>query len=319
MIGKVTRGKDFAGLARYLMHAGGRDRVAWTKTRNLLSEDRTEIAREMRVAAAQSSRCKKPVYHMSLSFAAEDRPTHAQMEEACAVVLKDLGLQDHQAWIVAHRDTAHPHVHVMVNRVHPDTGKAWSASHDYRRIERTLRQLEQRWNLVHVPGHHARATGTERPERSRAGGRRGARAFARVVQQTAGLALSKANTWQELTEVLRGHGLHIEARPRGLVVTNGRRRVGGCRIASLGSRPQLEMRYGQSLQSYLDHGTHDPLPAALRPIRRRAQQNAYRRWRSDAALRSLYVDLRVCEAVSQQYQTLTSAQVTHRQAQFTLR
>ena len=49
MIGKVTRGADFAGLARYLMHAGGRDRVAWTKTRNLLSEDRTEIVREMRV------------------------------------------------------------------------------------------------------------------------------------------------------------------------------------------------------------------------------------------------------------------------------
>ena len=90
MIGKVTRGKDFAGLSRYLTRAGGRDRVAWTKTRNLLSEDRAEIAREMRVAAAQSSRCKKPVYHMSLSFSAEDRPTRAQMEEACEVVLKDL-------------------------------------------------------------------------------------------------------------------------------------------------------------------------------------------------------------------------------------
>ena len=147
----------------------------------------------------------------------------------------------------------------------------------------------------------------------------GARAFAREVHQAAGLALSKANTWQELTEVLRGHGLHIEARPRGLVVTNGRRRVGGCRIASLGSRPQLEMRYGQSLQSYLDHGTHDPLPAALRPIRRRAQQDAYRRRRLDAVLRSLYVDLRVCEAVRAQHQGLNSAQVTHRQAQFTLR
>ncbi len=75
MIGKVSRGADFAGLARYLVHAGGRDRVAWTRTRNLLSEDRAEIAREMRVPAAQSSRCKKPVYHVSLSFAAEDQPT----------------------------------------------------------------------------------------------------------------------------------------------------------------------------------------------------------------------------------------------------
>ena len=111
----------------------------------------------MRVAAAQSSRCKKPVYHVSLSFAAEDQPTHVQMEKACAAMLKDLGLQDHQAWMVAHRGTAHPHVHVMVNRVHPDTGKAWSAGHDYRRIEHTLRQLEQRWDLIRVPGHHARA------------------------------------------------------------------------------------------------------------------------------------------------------------------
>ncbi len=112
-------------------------------------------------------------------------------------MLKDLGLQDHQAWMVAHRDTAHPHVHVMVNRVHPDTGKAWSAGHDYRRIEHTLRQLEQRWDLIRVPGHHARAKGTERPERSRAGGRRGARSFAREAHQTAGPALSEANTWQE--------------------------------------------------------------------------------------------------------------------------
>ncbi len=90
MIGKVTRGPDFAGLARYLVHAGGRGRVAWTKACNLLSENRSEIAREMRVAAAQSSRCKKPVYHVSLSFATEDQPTHAQMEEAFAAVLKDL-------------------------------------------------------------------------------------------------------------------------------------------------------------------------------------------------------------------------------------
>ncbi len=229
------------------------------------------------------------------------------------------GLQDHQAWIVAHRDTAHPHVHVMVNRVHPDTGKAWSASHDYRRIEHTLRQLEQRWDLVRVPGHHARAKGIERPERSHSGGRRGARAFAREVHQAVGPALSKANTWQELLAELRAHGLRLEARSRGVVVTDGRRHVGGCRIASLGSRPQLEVRYGQSLQSYVNHGTHDSLPTALRPARRRAQQHAYRRWRSNAALRSAYVDVRVFEAVRAQHQGLNSAQVAHRQAQFTLR
>ena len=96
------------------------------------------------------------------------------------------------------------------------------------------------------------------------------------MHRSVGRALSEANTWQELTETLRGHGLRVEARPRGLVVTDGRRRVGGCRIASLGSRPQLEARYGQSLQSYLDHGLRDPLPPPLRSTRRRAQSSAGR-------------------------------------------
>ncbi len=83
------------------------------------------IATEKRVAAVQSSRCKKPVYHASLALATEDLPTRAQMGAACEVVLKDLGLQDHQVWLVAPRDTADSYAHVMVNRVHPEAGKAW--------------------------------------------------------------------------------------------------------------------------------------------------------------------------------------------------
>jgi predicted ABC-class ATPase len=35
--------------------------------------------------------------------------------------LKVLEMQDHQAVFVAHNDTAHRHVHVIVNRVHPET------------------------------------------------------------------------------------------------------------------------------------------------------------------------------------------------------
>ncbi len=96
----------------------------------------------MHVTAQVLSRCEKPVYHVSLSFDKKDAPTRTQMEGACDAVLRDLGLEDHQAFLEAHNDTAHPHVHMMINRVHPETGRAWSTSHDYRRIERTLRGLE---------------------------------------------------------------------------------------------------------------------------------------------------------------------------------
>ena len=40
--------------------------------------------------------------------------------------LSALGLEDHLAVVVAHNDTDHAHWHLVVCKVHPDTGKAAS-------------------------------------------------------------------------------------------------------------------------------------------------------------------------------------------------
>ena len=45
MIGKVARGSDFGGLARYL--TGKKDRVAFVKLQNVASLDVREAAKEM--------------------------------------------------------------------------------------------------------------------------------------------------------------------------------------------------------------------------------------------------------------------------------
>ena len=213
----------------------------------------------MHTAAQLSSRCEKPVYHVSLSFDSEDAPTRAQMEAACDAVLRDLGLEEHQTFLVAHNDTAHPHVHMMINRVHPETGRAWSTSHDYRRIERTLRGLEAEWDLRRVPGHHAREVGHERPDRSRSPGthalhrarRTGERPFALEVRDRAGEDLARARSWRELEQALKADGLRLEIRRRGMVITDGRRYAPASRVSRHTGRYQLEERYGQSLPAYL--------------------------------------------------------------------
>ena len=145
MVGKATKGSSFSGLAKYLTQDP--ERVAWTKARGVMDTAPEEVAREMRVAAeAQPGRTEKPVYHLTLSFARSDDLAQRQMQEAARRVLEDLGLSEHQALLVAHRDKEHAHVHVMVNLVHPETGQAWQTSHDYRRIETSLRPKERvRW------------------------------------------------------------------------------------------------------------------------------------------------------------------------------
>ena len=116
-------------------------RVEWTETRNLATNDPRRAARIMGATAADGSELKrlagvkatgrkltKPVCHYSLSWAKDERPDRQEMRRAVEGSLQALRLENHQALIVAHNDTKHPHVHVIVNRVNPENGKAASLS-----------------------------------------------------------------------------------------------------------------------------------------------------------------------------------------------
>lgn len=146
MIGKVMKGRGFTGLARYLESghdANSPDRVEWIEARNLPTNDPQTASLMMRATAAQSVRVEKPVHHIALSFDPDDGADRAMMVRVADRLLDDLGLRKHQALIVAHGDTRHAHVHLMVNRVHPETFRAWHPTHDYTRIERSLREQER--------------------------------------------------------------------------------------------------------------------------------------------------------------------------------
>lgn len=160
MIGKVPRpGKSFKGLINYLIHGDKTKphdptRVAWTETRNLITDDPKSIAAIMRATAALSKRVKKPVYHYVISWHRDEAPSDDLMRQVADTTCEDLGLEDHQTFYIAHKDTEHRHVHIVVNRVHPETTKAWRTSHDYRRIEQSLRRQSEFIGLDYVPGPH---------------------------------------------------------------------------------------------------------------------------------------------------------------------
>ena len=267
MIGNVTSGASFQGLGGYL--AKEQARVSFTDAYNLLADgsDAMAVAREMDAVAAGKDRCKKPVYHLSLSWHPDDDPTHAEMRAAAARVLRRLELQKHQALVVGHNDTDHAHVHMMVNRVHHDPGRrVWDGWKDgrhaaYRLIESELRALEQEKGWTVTPGHNALTPGHEPPDRGTTGKRRRL-SFGAEITVTMGPTLQNARSWRELQNALAAHGMHVEARPRGMVITDGSRYIGACRIRGLkGGRPDLEDRFGQTLDAFLETG-ESPEPEA---------------------------------------------------------
>ena len=167
MIAVSSSGKSFRALAAYL--ARGRsgdepDRVAWSTSRNLPTADPELAAVFMRATAGQSDRVEKPVYHIALSFDPGDQVDRATMERVAGRVLDRLGLAEYQAVVVSHRDRGHAHVHILVNRVHPETGKAWERWQDQPTIQQVLREEEQELGLRKVePSLSPRETHAQEP------------------------------------------------------------------------------------------------------------------------------------------------------------
>ena len=117
-------------------HPESAERVEWTETRNLATSEGERAARIMAATAeaspdlkhlaggaATGRKLEKPVCHYSLSWAKDERPDRQEMRRAAQESLKALGMERHQALVVSHRD-GQPHVHVIANRVDPESGKA---------------------------------------------------------------------------------------------------------------------------------------------------------------------------------------------------
>lgn len=155
MIAVSSSGKSFRALAWYLANGrtgGEQDRVAWSASRNLPTADPELAGTIMRATAAQSDRVVKPVYHLALSFDPADQVDRAAMERVADRLLERLGLAEHQAVIVCHRDREHPHLHLLINRVHPETGTAWERWKDRPLIQEVLRGEERTLGLREVAG-----------------------------------------------------------------------------------------------------------------------------------------------------------------------
>lgn len=166
----ARNGKSFRGAGRYYLHdkAPARDgnepvvhpktdqRVSFIDTRNLVNDDPEQAIDEMWATAAMQDglkeaagikrggrKCDDPVKSVSLSWHPSETPTHDQMIEAADGFLKHMGWQEHQVLMVGHDDTPHKHVHLIINRVHPDTGRTLNDWQEQKRSQAWALEYEK--------------------------------------------------------------------------------------------------------------------------------------------------------------------------------
>ena len=159
--GSKGLGRSFKGVTLYLTTPKRDDpaqaeRAGFIETRNLPTDDAGQAWRIMAQTAQRAEQLKaaagvkaagrklaQPVFHYSLNWHPTETPTPEQMLKAADATLKLLGLDGHQSLIVQHTDEPHPHLHIVVNRVHPETGKAADLSNNWRKLDRWAADYER--------------------------------------------------------------------------------------------------------------------------------------------------------------------------------
>ena len=160
----AKRGASFKGAAAYYLHDKGADtnrRVEFCVTRNLPTEEaelawrwmaytakHTDILKHDTGGARSGPQQTKPVYTLSLSWHADDKPTPDLMVAMMDSALKKIGLGRCQSLYVAHNDTDHPHIHALVSLVDPENGKIIDPGRDKDKLSRWAQRYETERGVI---------------------------------------------------------------------------------------------------------------------------------------------------------------------------
>ncbi|EBG6971478.1 relaxase NikB [Salmonella enterica subsp. enterica] len=190
-------------------------------------------AEEMEYTARQARYAKDdtdPVFHYILSWQSHESPRPEQIYDSVRHTLKALGLSSHQYVSAVHTDTDNLHVHVAVNRVHPDTGYLNCLSWSQEKLSRACRELELKHGFapdngcwIHAPGSRiVRKTAAER-DRQNAWTRGKKQTFHEYVSQTAvaGLRSEPVHDWLSLHRRLAEDGLYLTLQNGSFMVMDG--------------------------------------------------------------------------------------------------
>lgn len=160
MVPKVAgKGTSFKGAGLYYLHDKGAstsERVAFTHTENLPTDDPELALRYMAFTAMRQAELKarsgaartgrklaQSVYAYSLSWSPDETPSREDMVQAARETVKLLGLTGHELLFVCHSDEPHPHIHIIANRVNPETGLAAKLAKDHLILSRWAEAYEK--------------------------------------------------------------------------------------------------------------------------------------------------------------------------------
>ncbi|MGB5524789.1 MAG: TraI/MobA(P) family conjugative relaxase [Polyangiales bacterium] len=244
----------FRQLARYIQGRSTKPRATWFLAANLPGVTRPEdlelACRLVEAANAQNTRAGSDrTYHLVISLHPEDRSLDAkELRRVVENLVETLGFSGHQYIAARHNDKDHEHVHVAINKIHPETFRIHSPAWDHQKLFTAGRVLELELGLTPL---QSRARDREKvPQRAADHeAHHGIDSFARWARKRLGPALQgrKLRSWNEVHEVCASLGVVLQPHGNGLVFEDVEQcvRVKASFVDRQLSKPRLCQRFGE--------------------------------------------------------------------------
>jgi len=214
---------------------------------------------EMVALAMEATRSKDPVDHWLLSWKEGEQPTQEQCNEAVGILKRHLGMSSsHLAVFALHRNTENYHLHVVLNRVHPDTlrveDKGWCIDKAHKAIAEIIRAQgwEAERNARYVADRSGQVTraSSVREAQPRAKARdhenaTGEKSCERVAMEKAAPILRNAKSWAQVHEGLAQVDMRYERKGSGAMLWVGNQPLKASCIGREFTRSRMEERLGE--------------------------------------------------------------------------
>jgi len=246
------------GLASYITNPQTQNRVEKCVAhggRNFVSEDIRGMQAEMLALAESNIRSGDPIEHFVLSWQEGEQPSRAQIEDAVEIWAKEMQVENLQMIWGAHANTDNFHLHLMLNRINIQTGKAEQITGGWYMDSSAKAALAVENRQGWAPEKNARFVEVEEGVVISAGREESDNKLAPVRQ-----VLENAKTWQDLHGGLKKLGAAFETKGSGANLKIDGEDVKPSAVSRKASFKKLESRLGK-FEHYIE-------PEELKNVRR---------------------------------------------------
>ena len=237
---------SIAELARYITSEQGKqERVGDITITNCHSLNTKDAVREMLAVQACNTRSTADkTYHLMVSFADGEQPSKDVLQAVERRLCEALGFKEHQRISAVHHDTDHVHIHIAINKIHPNRHTIHTPHRDYKTLGETSAALEREFNLVRVDHSGRKSVGEGRAADMEH--HAGIESLMSWVRRECLPELKVAKSWDDVHSLLNRHSLSLHPRGNGFVIKTERGAV--IKASSIDrsmARSKLEARFGE--------------------------------------------------------------------------